>query len=76
MISIKANCIDSTVHAETVFAREVKKIKEEKIKPKEQLILEPYERDVEKNLPTEIMHWLLEFIDLLLKNQSHNKFYF
>ena len=45
VISIKANCIDSTVPAETVFAREVKKMQEEKIKPKEQLTLEPYERD-------------------------------
>lgn len=45
VISIKANCIDSTVDAATVFAREVKKLMEEKIKPKEQLTLEPYERD-------------------------------
>lgn len=45
VISIKANCIDSTVDAATVFAREVKKLQEERIKPKEQLTLEPYERD-------------------------------
>ncbi|KAH3900935.1 rRNA methyltransferase NOP1 SCDLUD_002396 [Saccharomycodes ludwigii] len=45
VISIKANCIDSTVDAETVFAREVQKLREEKIKPLEQLTLEPYERD-------------------------------
>jgi len=45
VISIKANCIDSTVDAATVFAREVKKMQEEKIKPQEQLTLEPYERD-------------------------------
>jgi rRNA 2'-O-methyltransferase fibrillarin len=45
VISIKANCIDSTVDAATVFAREVKKLQEEKIKPQEQLTLEPYERD-------------------------------
>ena len=45
LISIKANCIDSTVPAEVVFAREVKKLQEEKIKPQEQLTLEPYERD-------------------------------
>ncbi|KAJ3341531.1 fibrillarin [Gonapodya sp. JEL0774] len=45
VISIKANCIDSTVDAATVFAREVKKLQEEKIKPREQLTLEPYERD-------------------------------
>jgi rRNA 2'-O-methyltransferase fibrillarin len=45
VISIKANCIDSTVDAAVVFAREVKKLQEERIKPKEQLTLEPYERD-------------------------------
>ncbi|GMM46298.1 rRNA methyltransferase [Pichia kluyveri] len=45
VISIKANCIDSTVDAETVFAREVQKMREERIKPLEQLTLEPYERD-------------------------------
>ncbi|CAI2177308.1 440_t:CDS:2 [Funneliformis geosporum] len=45
VISIKANCIDSTVEASTVFAREVKKLQEEHIKPLEQLTLEPYERD-------------------------------
>lgn len=45
VISIKANCIDSTVPAAAVFAREVKKLQEEKLKPQEQLTLEPYERD-------------------------------
>ncbi|KAJ3000292.1 Small subunit processome complex component [Globomyces sp. JEL0801] len=45
VISIKANCIDSTVEAPTVFAREVKKLQEDKVKPQEQLTLEPYERD-------------------------------
>ena len=45
VISIKANCIDSTVDAATVFAKEVKKLQEERIKPQEQLTLEPYERD-------------------------------
>lgn len=45
IISIKANCIDSTVDAETVFAREVQKLREERIKPLEQITLEPYERD-------------------------------
>lgn len=44
VISIKATCIDSTVDPATVFAREVKKLMEEKIKPQEQLTLEPYER--------------------------------
>ncbi|KAI8056694.1 Fibrillarin-domain-containing protein [Syncephalis plumigaleata] len=45
VISIKANCIDSTVEAAKVFASEVKKLQQEKIKPQEQLTLEPYERD-------------------------------
>lgn len=45
VISIKANCIDSTVPAEAVFAREVKKLQQEQFKPAEQLTLEPYERD-------------------------------
>ncbi len=45
MISIKASCIDSTAPAEVVFAREVKKLQQENLKPKEQITLEPYERD-------------------------------
>jgi len=45
VISIKASCIDSTAPAEVVFAQEVKKLQAEMIKPKEQLTLEPYERD-------------------------------
>lgn len=45
VISIKANCIDSTVDAATVFAKEVKKLQQEQVKPQEQLTLEPYERD-------------------------------
>jgi len=45
VMSIKANCIDSTASAEVVFAREVKKLQEEQFKPSEQLTLEPYERD-------------------------------
>ncbi|KKY17361.1 putative rrna methyltransferase nop1 [Phaeomoniella chlamydospora] len=45
LVSIKANCIDSTAKAEVVFAREVQKMREERIKPKEQLTLEPFERD-------------------------------
>ncbi|KAG2186615.1 hypothetical protein INT44_002839 [Umbelopsis vinacea] len=45
VISIKASCIDSTVDPATVFAREVKKLQEERVKPQEQLTLEPYERD-------------------------------
>merc|ERR1711915_459739 len=45
VISIKANCIDSTAEAEAVFASEVKKMQAEKMKPQEQVTLEPYERD-------------------------------
>ncbi|XP_052062634.1 rRNA 2'-O-methyltransferase fibrillarin-like [Mytilus californianus] len=45
VISIKANCIDSTAEPEAVFAGELNKLKTEKIKPQEQLTLEPYERD-------------------------------
>jgi rRNA 2'-O-methyltransferase fibrillarin len=42
---LQANCIDSTAEPEVVFAGEINKLKEEKIKPKEQVTLEPYERD-------------------------------
>jgi rRNA 2'-O-methyltransferase fibrillarin len=45
VVSVKANCIDSTAKPEVVFAKEVQKMREEKIKPKEQLTLEPFERD-------------------------------
>ncbi|RYO65639.1 rRNA 2'-O-methyltransferase fibrillarin [Alternaria tenuissima] len=45
VISIKANCIDSTAAPEAVFAQEVTKLREMGIKPKEQLTLEPFERD-------------------------------
>lgn len=40
VISIKANCIDSLVPAELVFANEVKKLQTEMFKPLEQLTLE------------------------------------
>lgn len=45
VISIKANCIDSTADAATVFAAEVAKMKQTGLKPKEQVTLEPFERD-------------------------------
>ncbi|KAL8773341.1 MAG: hypothetical protein Q9209_001735 [Squamulea sp. 1 TL-2023] len=45
VVSVKANCIDSTAAPEAVFAREVGKMREERIKPIEQLTLEPFERD-------------------------------
>ncbi|KRH93274.1 Fibrillarin [Pseudoloma neurophilia] len=45
MMSIKANCIDSTKKPETVFAEEVNKFRKDHIKPKEQVSLEPFEKD-------------------------------
>jgi len=45
VISIKANCVDSTAAPEAVYASEVNKLKKEKCKPKEQMTLEPYHRD-------------------------------
>ncbi|MES1921151.1 hypothetical protein MHBO_002726 [Bonamia ostreae] len=45
VISIKANCVDSTASPEAVFAQEVAKLREWRFKPQEQVTLEPYERD-------------------------------
>lgn len=45
LMSIKANCVDSTAPPEAVFASEVQKLSEGKVKPIEQITLEPYERD-------------------------------
>merc|ERR1712063_13969 len=45
VISIKANCIDSTSKPEAVFAKEVERLKQERFRPREQVTLEPYERD-------------------------------
>jgi len=45
VVSIKANCIDSTAPAEAVFEREVNLLRGEMFKPLEQITLEPYERD-------------------------------
>jgi len=45
VISIKANCVDSTAAPEVVFASEVDKLRKDGCKPKEQLTLEPYHRD-------------------------------
>ena len=41
VISIKASCIDSTAPPEAVFAREVKKLQELQLKPKEQVTFWP-----------------------------------
>ena len=45
VISIKANCIDSTQEAEVVFAAEIKKLQSMGFKPAEYVTLEPFERD-------------------------------
>jgi len=45
LISIKANCIDSTAKPEEVFASEIKKLQSMQFKPSEYVTLEPYERD-------------------------------
>jgi len=45
VISIKANCIDSTVSPEVVFDNEVNTLRGEMFKTLEQITLEPYERD-------------------------------
>lgn len=45
VISIKANCIDSTSPAEAVFASEIKKLQEMGFKPEEYVTLDPFERD-------------------------------
>ncbi|KAM3131771.1 hypothetical protein pb186bvf_016167 [Paramecium bursaria] len=45
VISIKANCIDSTNKPEVVFQHEIQRLRDEGLTPKEQLTLEPYERD-------------------------------
>ena len=56
VISIKANCIDSTAPPEAVFAAEVEKIRAERIKPEVQLTLEPFERG-EHLGPVAIILW-------------------
>ena len=45
IISIKANCVDSTAAPDVVYAAECDRLKKDKLKPKEQLTLEPYHRD-------------------------------
>lgn len=45
IISIKASCIDSTLKPESVFAEEINKMKKANLRPKQQLTLEPYDRD-------------------------------
>lgn len=45
VISIKANCINSIASPTEVFASEVDKLRKDGVKPKEQVTLDPYERD-------------------------------
>jgi len=45
IISIKASCIDSSITADEVFAKEIRKLQELNLNPVEQLTLEPYEID-------------------------------
>jgi len=45
VLSIKANCIDSTIPAEHVFENQVNELKKMDFRPKEIISLEPYERD-------------------------------
>ncbi|KAG8347277.1 putative Fibrillarin tRNA methyltransferase complex GCD14 subunit [Trypanosoma vivax] len=45
VISIKANCIDSTLEAPVVIASELDKLRKDRLKPLEQASLEPFERD-------------------------------
>jgi rRNA 2'-O-methyltransferase fibrillarin len=59
LVSIKANCIDSTAAPEAVFAREVQKMREERLKPLEQLTLEPFERGrlICRSLAANLLTW-------------------
>jgi rRNA 2'-O-methyltransferase fibrillarin len=45
VFSIKANCIDSTAEPEAVFAQQIQELKKCNFKVKEQVTLEPFERD-------------------------------
>lgn len=45
VFSIKANSVDSTADAETVFADQINKLRKGGFKVKEKVTLEPYERD-------------------------------
>ena len=45
VVSVKSNCVDSTAPPQKVFAEEVEKMRRCGIRPKEQVTLEPFERD-------------------------------
>jgi rRNA 2'-O-methyltransferase fibrillarin len=44
VLSIKANCIDSTADPETVYASEIEKMKKDGLKPKAQISVDTFER--------------------------------
>lgn len=83
VVSIKANCIDSTAAPEAVFAREVQKMREERMKPLEQLTLEVcltlFERslsyaDLHHSLSKEIT--VLSLLDMSEPSDRHLTVYF
>merc|ERR1712085_178512 len=45
MVSIKANCVDSTAAPAAVYASEIDKLLKDQLKRKEYVTLEPYHRD-------------------------------
>eukprot|EP01155_Anaeramoeba_flamelloides_P051082 Anaeramoba_flamelloidesc42269_g1_i3.p1 GENE.c42269_g1_i3~~c42269_g1_i3.p1 ORF type:complete len:101 (-),score=26.18 c42269_g1_i3:150-452(-) len=45
LISIKANCIDSTKKPRDVFDGEIKKLQDEGLRPREETELDPYEKN-------------------------------
>jgi len=45
MIAIKASCVDSTLDPEVVFQGQIQALKEEGLKPKRYMPLEPYQKD-------------------------------
>jgi rRNA 2'-O-methyltransferase fibrillarin len=45
VFSIKANCIDSTADPAAVFQQQIQELKKEGFKVREQVTLEPFERD-------------------------------
>lgn len=69
LISIKANCIDSTAPPEQVFAQEVEKLRSEKFFPKEQLTLEPYERD---HAVSHLLPLFTQTLDESIPTQHHS----
>ena len=61
MFPPQANCIDSTAEPTKVFAGEIKKLQADKLKPQEQLTLEPYERD--HAVVVGVFRWSLSIVE-------------